>query len=374
MKSIQKLLVVLSLIFCVFMMNATAAFAQNTEKPKNSNMNQLTNQIETLLNDRASVMISDNNVIDSRTFKTRSASQENEERNLISQYRKDLADMGETYSKTKTEVEVIETTNISDIQKSIKAKEITYMTIAENGVDTGYSAEHEFIFNKDIDGNWVLTEDRQLEPTGLLPLHQAEKYVYEKSSYKNDSSSEELTTDDLIPASIDKNTVSTEEEKNTNARAGYNYNAMANYLEKYWKNYNTAYRSFKNKGGDCTNFVSQALRAGGWKDKLGLYTNANYWWYNSTNQSRSWTAVNYWATFARNSKRTTMLKNVWSCGVGDVLQVKPKNQSTKVHSMMVSYKKNGTPFFTYHSSDRYRRSLNQVLKDWAGGTFYAYRT
>ncbi|MDO0415589.1 hypothetical protein KLN84_18255 [Clostridioides difficile] len=56
------------------------------------------------------------------------------------------------------------------------------------------------------------------------------------------------------------------------------------------------------------------------------------------------------------------------------LQVKPKNQSTKVHSMMVSYKKNGTPFFTYHSSDRYRRSLNQVLKDWAGGTFYAYRT
>lgn len=149
---------------------------------------------------------------------------------------------------------------------------------------------------------------------------------------------------------------------------------MANYLEKYWKNYNPSYRSFKNKGGDCTNFISQALRAGGWKDKPGWYRNANYWWYNSANQSRSWTAVNYWATFARNSKRTTMLKNVWNCGVGDVLQVKPKNQSTKTHSMMVSYKKNGTPFFTYHSTDRYRRSLNQVLKDWTGGTFYAYRT
>ncbi|HBG7072581.1 hypothetical protein ACWJXL_17550 [Clostridioides difficile] len=59
------------------MTNATTVFAQNTEKPKNSNMDQLTNQIETLLNDRASVMISDNNVIDSRTFKTRSANQEN---------------------------------------------------------------------------------------------------------------------------------------------------------------------------------------------------------------------------------------------------------------------------------------------------------
>lgn len=287
MQKFQKLLVVLSLTFCVFMTNATSAFAQNTEKPENTDMSQLTNQIETLLNDRASIMVSDKNLVDSRTFKTRSVNQENEKRNLISQYRKDLADMGETYSKTKTKIEVIETTNISDVQKSIKAKEVTYMTIAENGVDTGYSAEHEFIFNKDNNGNWVLTEDRQLEPTGLLPLHQAEKYVYKESSYKNDSSNDELVVDDLIPASIDKNTASIEDEKNINTRAGYNYSAMANYLEKYWKNYNPSYRSFKNKGGDCTNFISQALRAGGWKDKPGWYRNANYWWYNSANQSRS---------------------------------------------------------------------------------------
>ena len=41
---------------------------------------------------------------------------------------------------------------------------------------------------------------------------------------------------------------------------------------------------------------------------------------------------------------------------------------------MVSYFKNGTPYFTYHSNNRYRRSMNQVLSDWPGGTFYAYRT
>lgn len=42
--------------------------------------------------------------------------------------------------------------------------------------------------------------------------------------------------------------------------------------------------------------------------------------------------------------------------------------------MMVSYYSNGTPYFTYHTHDRYRRSMNQVLLDWKGATFYAYRT
>lgn len=42
--------------------------------------------------------------------------------------------------------------------------------------------------------------------------------------------------------------------------------------------------------------------------------------------------------------------------------------------MMVSYYSNGTPYFTYHTHNRYRRSMNQVLLDWKGATFYAYRT
>ncbi len=40
------------------------------------------------------------------------------------------------------------------------------------------------------------------------------------------------------------------------------------YIDKYWKNYNPAYPSFSHGGGDCTNFVSQVLYAGGmpWAD------------------------------------------------------------------------------------------------------------
>lgn len=69
-----------------------------------------------------------------------------------------------------------------------------------------------------------------------------------------------------------------------------------------------------------------------------------------------------------------MLDNVWKMGIGDFLQVKPSNSDSKIHSMMVSYVSGGTPYFTYHTSNRYRRSMTQVLADWGDAAYYAYRT
>jgi hypothetical protein len=45
--------------------------------------------------------------------------------------------------------------------------------------------------------------------------------------------------------------------------AGYSGSKAAAYANTYWNTYNPAYPSFANQGGDCTNFVSQALYAGG---------------------------------------------------------------------------------------------------------------
>jgi hypothetical protein len=41
--------------------------------------------------------------------------------------------------------------------------------------------------------------------------------------------------------------------------------------------------------------------------------------------------------------------------------------------MMVSYY-SSKPYFTYHSINRYRRSMDQVLADWGAANYYAYRT
>ena len=43
----------------------------------------------------------------------------------------------------------------------------------------------------------------------------------------------------------------------------YNPDAAVTYARKYCKNYNPNYPSYRNSGGDCANFVSQCLIAGG---------------------------------------------------------------------------------------------------------------
>ena len=58
-------------------------------------------------------------------------------------------------------------------------------------------------------------------------------------------------------------------------------NAIA-YAKKYCSNYNTAYNNYKGQGGDCANFVSQCLKAGGFnfdgcggKDNKGMIINCS---------------------------------------------------------------------------------------------------
>jgi hypothetical protein len=48
----------------------------------------------------------------------------------------------------------------------------------------------------------------------------------------------------------------------------YNRTKAKAYIDTYWKNYNGAYPTFHGGGGDCANFVSQVLYAGGmpWVD------------------------------------------------------------------------------------------------------------
>lgn len=301
----------------------------------------------------------------------------NSEEFLIAQYRERLASKGETYNSSRTEFEIKNQYTDDQGLLHVFVKEITYLTIAENGVETGYSAEHELIYEIN-NGKWHMIEDRQLEPTGLLPLRQAYQFVYDNNSNDMLSTVTEepivMANDPTeIVASIDRPDGVVIEKSMT--RSGYNYSAMATYLETYWEDYNPAYRDFSNDGGDCTNFVSQALRAGGWEDKPGWYRSSENWWYNSLNQTWSWVNVDYLGSFARSSGRCTMLTNVWYLAKGDFLQVQPVNSSSKVHSMMVSYRADGVPYFTYHSTNRFRRSMNQVLEDWGtDALYYAYRT
>lgn len=108
----------------------------------------ISNEIERLLKDRASIMISDEQIVSESPFISKKENlKEKELREQIAQFRDELKKSGETY-----------------------------LTISNTDTATGYDAEHEIILKKHKD-TWKIVEDKQLEPIGLLPLNEAKKYI-----------------------------------------------------------------------------------------------------------------------------------------------------------------------------------------------------
>src|ERR1700680_3028670 len=87
----------------------------------------------------------------------------------------------------------------------------------------------------------------------------------------------------------------------------YNRKAAADYAEKRARNYNPDWPSHAGNaggGGDCTNFISQALYAGGWPMEDTSYGRQG--WYSYTNDpgtSRSWAGAHPFALYLQNSGR-----------------------------------------------------------------------
>lgn len=143
---------------------------------------------------------------------------------------------------------------------------------------------------------------------------------------------------------------------------------------EHWKNCNPDYRKFNDVGGDCTNFISQAPRTGGRKNDTGWYKSHKNWWCNSSNRTTSWINVDYWASFALHGDRAHNLDNVHKLGIGDILQRDFGGNRSMDHSMITTYKSNGVPYLTHHSTNTYRKSVKSLVAQYPRAPYYAFRT
>lgn len=69
----------------------------------------------------------------------------------------------------------------------------------------------------------------------------------------------------------------------------YQYSRLeaVRYAERWWNDYNPAYKKFEN---NCTNFISQCLHAGG-APMTGYPNRSKGWWYQNNNWSFSWSVA-----------------------------------------------------------------------------------
>ncbi|WP_230885290.1 amidase domain-containing protein [Streptomyces spinoverrucosus] len=282
-----------------------------------------------------------------------------------------LARLGEKYSAANTSV-TLDHTSVRGRKAVVKVTETTTLTYEKVRGDeprtTGFQAHHRLTFQADRQGNWRLTDIRETDDGYLAVNQTAKPKVAAATKAKTD------TMPSAPRAAITRPAPSN--PKNLTA-GGYDYKAMAAYAEKYWTNYNPDYPDFNGQGagGDCTNFVSQSLKAGGWKHVPGYVYDYTRWFGNADIQSHSFVGVNEWSWFALNSKRVTSLANVYQMDVGDVLQIDFDKDGSKDHTMIVTYRsRQGVPYLTYHSTNTYRRSVASIIASYPNAAYYAYRT
>ncbi|MBZ6477163.1 amidase domain-containing protein [Streptomyces griseocarneus] len=275
-----------------------------------------------------------------------------------------LAKLGEAYSAARTEV-AVDNTKVKDGRATVEVTETTTFTYKRVKGDepstTGFKARHELSFTSGKGGKWELTGIRSTD-NGLRAVNApVAKSVASAGTTPNAARAATSWPARAVPK--------------RQTTSGYDYAAMAAYAEKYWRNYNPSYRKFNADGGDCTNFISQALKAGGWKNESGPASDYRKWWYDSKTQSDSWVGANEWSWYALNSKRVTTLSNVYQLEVGDILQMDFDRDGSKDHSMITTYRSRmGVPYLTYHSTNTYRKSVASIVASYPDAVYYAYRT
>ncbi|MEU5104530.1 MULTISPECIES: amidase domain-containing protein [unclassified Streptomyces] len=279
-----------------------------------------------------------------------------------------LAEFGEAYSDADTEV-TVDSTRVEGQRATVRVTEATILTYRKIRGDepptTGFTAHHELTFTAQTDGTWQLEGVRRTDkgPRAVNEPVPAASSAPVRPTAIIDAPRAAIT----LPAPA--------KPKNLGSGTTYDYTAMATYAEKYWKNYNTAYRRFNSAGGDCTNYISQSLFAGGWKNDTTSTEDYDTWWYSTSGQSDSWIGVNEWSWFTQTAKRTTALANAYQMDLGDVLQVDFDKDGAKDHTMITSYRStSGVPYLTYHDTDTYRRSLSSLISSYPNSAYYAYRT
>ncbi|MDR1563458.1 MAG: cell wall-binding repeat-containing protein [Oscillospiraceae bacterium] len=215
---------------------------------------------------------------------------------------------------------------------------------------SGYGVEHSILLKKASKG-WELAEDAYAE----------DLFDNLKSSSYNEKGED---IQGIVDSSLEPDVNSAPlKGPSLVAPAAYSRTAVAAYADKYAIKYNTAYSNYNPWGGDCANFVSQCIYAGGLKQDNdwnwyapGKYTIA---WVGATSQRKY--MARYGTTVVNPANSKLMPGNPVFYGY-------VANTDKYAHAAIcVGFNSAGTPVVNAHNNDRYH-------VDWRLGTAWARRS
>ena len=168
----------------------------------------------------------------------------------------------------------------------------------------------------------------------------------------------------------------------------YNRHAAVRYAIMWAKakSRNPAYKNYsKRGGGDCTNFVSQCLAAGGWQMIPGRIPGGKHdgeaWYCNDSegDNSNTWSSAQWFYNFLDGSPRVTKCDedDLWP---GDIVMLQAPDFSSPDHAMIVTYITELSTFegeekqicLSYHDDDQLHNPLDEIKSRYSKKTKYFY--
>ncbi|TDQ35433.1 amidase domain-containing protein [Aureibacillus halotolerans] len=148
-------------------------------------------------------------------------------------------------------------------------------------------------------------------------------------------------------------------------RFSYNRREAVRYADYWWNSYNPAYREFE---VDCTNYISQCLRAGG-APMRGQPNRGKGWWYSGSSWSYSWAVAHSLRWYLSGSTAGLQGEEVASpldLQLGDVICYDFEGDGRWNHNTIVTaFDENGEPLVNAHTS-------NSRMRYWAYEDSTAY--
>ncbi|MFC9352827.1 amidase domain-containing protein [Arthrobacter sp. NPDC057013] len=309
------------------------------------------------------------------------------EKSVVAARKQRLKGFGFHYTSGSTTIQITDVTG-SDVAATVKFDESATLYMASETTGASDTPEqyrvHETASFIKVGGVWVLDEitpdtgQTSLPFSMIDPKDPSETAVTQVAPAPS-KGAVPGKKGDKATLEPKKTTNSSDSTMVTTMAVGYDYNAMVYYAMGHYLNYNPNYKAY---GNDCTNFVSQSLRQGGWGmyDYGGYYQTNDQWYYYPWIATRSWTSTpDFFAYATWGSGRTYELAYLNSMGPADIEIADWESNGLKDHAMIVTYWASGGTGYndirvTYHTTDTLNKSIWTLYSQKPGATWYALRT
>lgn len=223
--------------------------------------------------------------------------------------------------------------------------------------------KHSIVLRKE-DNEWMIVRDnynddlrKYLDKSGL-----SKNQIFKRIRIRKEKKDGKLL--DEIPLNIPNDIV----PKVGKWYSSYNRTSATSYAKRWAYKRNSKFGDFSNMGGDCTNFASQVINAGG----APMDSTGNYLWYyyGYNSRSPSWTGVNELYDYLVGNTYTGPVGSLTSDAYvekGDIIQLDFEGDDDFDHSpVVVNKRKNRSGgidiWIAAHSVDRYNYPLASY--DW----------